>query len=299
MKNRLLEIYYKILKIKDKIIVVYNKNITLKKRKPVVKNTDETLNKIIDEKASMSRFGDGEFALMYGENLKFQSYNHELAQRLKEIIKSCNENHIVGIPYVFNDRIHLTEKADSYWNKYLELNSHKIYKLLDFSKTYYDTQVTRLYIDTRDKELVKERFNKIRSLWNNRDIVLIEGAKSKLGIGNVLFRNANSIERIICPSKNTFDKYDFILTEAKKIDKTKLILVALGPTATVLSYDLYKLGYQVLDIGHIDIEYEWFLKGVSEKCPVKNKYIGEVDNGDVVLELNDDEYETEIIKRIK
>ena len=95
MKNRLLEIYYKILKIKDKIIVVYNKNITLKKRKPVVKNTDETLNKIIDEKASMSRFGDGEFALMYGENLKFQSYNPELAQRLKEIIKSCNENHII------------------------------------------------------------------------------------------------------------------------------------------------------------------------------------------------------------
>ena len=45
----------------------------------------------------------------------------------------------------------------------------------------------------------------------------------------------------------------------QKLSKNKLILIALGPTATVLSYDLYKLGYHVIDIGHADIEYEWFL----------------------------------------
>jgi len=30
----------------------------------------------------------------------------------------------------------------------------------------------------------------------------------------------------------------------------------LGPTTTVLAYDLYKNGYQAIDIGHVDLEHE-------------------------------------------
>jgi hypothetical protein len=36
----------------------------------------------------------------------------------------------------------------------------------------------------------------------------------------------------------------------------KLILIALGPTATVLAYDLAKKGYQAIDIGHLPSCYE-------------------------------------------
>ena len=38
------------------------------------------------------------------------------------------------------------------------------------------------------------------------------------------------------------------------------MLIALGPTATILAYDLAEKGVQALDVGHIDIEYEWFLR---------------------------------------
>ena len=84
----------------------------------------------------------------------------------------------------------------------------------------------------------------------------------------------------------------------KKQKKSKLILIALGPTATVLAYDLAIEGYQAIDIGHIDIEYEWFLQGVTEKCPVKNKYIGEIDGGTLVLNIEDKRYEDEIISNL-
>lgn len=47
----------------------------------------------------------------------------------------------------------------------------------------------------------------------------------------------------------------------------------MGPTATILSYDLYKLGYQVVDIGHADIEYEWYLNKTIEKKPINNKFV--------------------------
>ena len=107
-------------------------------------------------------------------------------------------------------------------------------------------------------------------------MVIIEGEKSRLGVGNDLFDNMKSIERIICPTMNAFNKYkEIINTIKKKVKKNKLILIALGPTATILAYDLYKLGYRAIDIGHIDIEYEWFLRKAKTKIPIKNKYVNE------------------------
>ena len=299
MKNYLLKVYYYLLDTKDKIIIFYNKNITDKQKKPIVKDTDETLDKIIKDKCSVSRFGDGEFSLIYGESLKFQPKNDELSRRLKDVLKSNEENHIVCIPNVFEGMEWATDKAKKYWIKYLNLNRGKIYKMLDKNKEYYDTQVTRLYIDLKDKEKVRNRFEKIKLLWKDRKIVIVEGEKSRLGVGNDLFDSAISIERIICPSVNAYLMYEEIFKEITKQDKSKLILIALGPTATVLAYDLSKAGYQAIDIGHIDIEYEWFLQGVINKCPVKNKYIGEIDNGDKVEDLINTIYEGKIKKQIR
>lgn len=298
MKRILLKIYYYLLNIKDKITIFYNRNITEKKKAPIVKDTDETLDKIINDKCSVSRFGDGEFSLIYGENLKFQPSNKEISEKLKEILNSNKENHIVCIPNVFGEINWATEKAKIYWSKYLRLKRNRIYKILDCNKTYYDALVTRLYIDLKDKGLVKNRFEKIKLLWNNMDIVIVEGEKSRLGIGNDLFDSAKSIERIICPSINAYSKYNDILDAVLKQDKEKLILIALGPTATILAYDLSKEGYQAVDIGHIDIEYEWFLNGANQKCPVKNKYIGEINGGDIVQNIDNTQYFEQIIKKI-
>lgn len=299
MKKYLLTIYYYLLDTKDKMTIFYNKNITDKQKKPIVKDTDETLNKIINDKCSVSRFGDGEFSLIYGESLKFQPKNDELSRRLKEILKSNEENHIVCIPNVFGEMEWATDKAKKYWIKYLNLNRGKIYKLLNKNKEYYDTQVTRLYIDLKDKEKVKKRFEKIKLLWKDREVIIVEGEKSRLGVGNDLFDSATSIERVICPSVNAYLMYEDIFKEITKQDKSKLILIALGPTATVLAYDLSKAGYQAIDIGHIDIEYEWFLNEAKEKSPVKNKYIGEINGGDKVGDLIDLIYEGQIKKQIK
>ena len=84
-----------------------------------------------------------------------------------------------------------------------------------------------------------------------------------MGVGNDLLSNALSVERVIAPSENAFLVYDVILSAVRKYGKGKLILAALGPTATVLAYDLAREGYWILDIGHLDLEYEWFLKNNS------------------------------------
>lgn len=298
MKKILLKVYYKYLDIKDLITMIYNKNITSRKKTPIVKSTDETIEKLVNSRVSISRYGDGEFSLMNGRDLIFQPYYKELGEKLKFIIKSNEANHIVGIPNIFLDLNIYTDKSREYWSKYLNLNRNRIYKMLNIKKKYYDSLVTRLYIDCKDKSKVEQRFNSMKELWNNREIVIIEGDKSRLGIGNDLFSNSKSIERIICPSQDAFSKYTEIISIAKKQDKSKLILLALGPTATVLAYDLCIEGYQAVDIGHIDIEYEWFLQGVNDKCPVKNKYIGEINGGDIVESIDDIIYKSQVIRYI-
>ena len=90
-----------------------------------------------------------------------------------------------------------TNNAKKYWVRYLNLKRSKIYKILDMNKIYYDALVTRLYIDIKDKRKVEKRFNLVKSLWNNREVVIVEGEKSRLGIGNDLFNGCKTIERII------------------------------------------------------------------------------------------------------
>jgi glycosyltransferase family protein len=280
------------------ITTLFNRMVFLFYSQPFVKTTDESLNLIVQNKCSISRYGDGEFNLMNGESLRFQPYSKELSLRLREIIKSNQENHEVFIPNIFNNVDWCTDQSRNYWKRYLNLNLYKIYKLLQRDKIYYDSLVTRLYIDHKDKSQAEFRFKTFKKLWDKKDVIIVEGEQSRLGIGNNLFDNTRSIKRILCPATDAFNKYDQILKEVSKHDKSKLVLLALGPTATVLAYDLANVGYHAVDIGHIDVEYEWFLNKATEKEAIKNKYVGEVPNGTNVDGINDVKYENEIVTRI-
>lgn len=119
-----------------------------------------------------------------------------------------------------------------------------------------------------------------------------------MGIGNDLFDNASDIQRILCPAEHAFDHYDEILAKAMEQDKNRLVLIALGATATVLSYDLANAGFQALDIGHIDLEYEWMLAGQGEKIPIRHKYNNEVAGGNIVEDIHDSTYDSQIIARL-
>ena len=115
-----------------------------------------------------------------------------------------------------------------------------------------------------------------------------------------MFDNMKSIKRILCPIKNSFNVYEKIIKEVLKIKEKRLILLALGPTATLLAYDLYKLGYQSIDIGHVDIEYEWYLRKAKRKIIIENKYVNEAKNGGKkIFKIKDKKYYKKIIFKIK
>jgi glycosyltransferase family protein len=152
-------------------------------------------------------------------------------------------------------------------------------------------------MDFADKSKSMGWFKKMKGIWNDRDIIFIEGEKSRLGVGNDLFDNARSIRRILCPPRDAFGHYDDILAETCKHEKDALYLIALGPTATVLAYDIHKTGRQAVDIGHVDVEYEWCRIGTKKKVALTFKAVNESRKGDQVANP-DETYTKQIIARI-
>lgn len=68
-----------------------------------VRSVDESLNRILRERKSIIRLGDGEFTLINGQGIDYQPYNQKLAQQLKQIlINGSNKKYDVCLPDVFD-----------------------------------------------------------------------------------------------------------------------------------------------------------------------------------------------------
>lgn len=277
----------------------YEKYEEIKKRNINVKTIEETIDKLIEGDMSISRFGDGEMKLIAGKDIGFQKASAKLSERLKEVLCSKEDNLMVGILNVFGNLSMYTEELQDYFRKYLyEYDREFQFGVMDLNKEYYDAFITRPYISYKDRSHASDIFKKFKMLWEGKEVLVVEGDRTRLGCGNDLFSNVKKCKRIVCPNEDAFERYDEILTAIISNVDNALVLLALGPTATILAYDLAKRGIRTLDIGHIDLEYEWYRMGAEKKVIVKNKYTNEVFGGNEQSYIEDKKYESEIICNI-
>jgi glycosyltransferase family protein len=270
---------------------------------PTIKTVDETLNRILQDKCSLSRFGDGEFGVMNGSRINYQNRSPELAARLKEVITSNVPNFLIGLPDCFGSLDDYLPAVGNFWQKWMSRKRKMAYSYLDMNRVYYNANFSRVYMQSNKTEehyrYCGRYYEKIKKIWEGRDVVLCEGEKTRFGMYNDLLAGAKSISRILCPARSAFDKYDAIVSAFEGISTNTLVLASLGPTATVLAYDLCQKGYQAIDIGALDLDYEWFLrKEIQLGAPVKFKYVDGSSEGRNVSSLEDVEYQKQIIKKI-
>lgn len=265
--------YDEILYLINKFRYIFNKKIF---KKINILEDEKTIELIVNEKKSLARFGDGEFKWIFGvKQNSFQDNDENLSKRLLEVLQSNEPNLLLGVPYALKNVSIYNHKAKLYWVNFLGKYGLNVFELLDKEKEYANSTITRPYIDFRNKKNCKKRFDLLKKIWYKRRILLVEGSQTKMGENNDLFDNVLEIKKIICPSTNAFSKYDEIISEVKCYEKNYLVILCLGPTATVLAYDLCRLGYQAIDTGHTDIEYEWFLCGAHKKQKVIGKHVNE------------------------
>jgi hypothetical protein len=219
----------------------------------------ETMYKIYNYKCSICRFGDGELYHIFRSNPEYSSggqhCNEEIQKKLIYILKSSNDKILIGFSGYFcseefikkNYNMKISKSTKNFIVKYKNKLKEN-YEFL-FYKKMYSAEITRLY-QLNNYSPIVEIFNKIFEendcvfIGNNDVITLIKDNEQRNKFKNIEF--------IPAPKNNAYDKYDEIMSEIFSISdlQNKLILISLGITATIMSFDLAEKGYWAIDIGH-------------------------------------------------
>lgn len=269
---------------------------------PKVLDNIDTVKKLLTEKTSLVRFGDGEFKILFGKgNPNFQLQDDKLAKRLKEVILSDDPRVLVCIPRPLSNLRREKLQSRYFWLNFINQYRDDLNKVLNHNRVYGNAGITRFYIGQTDRKYAEKTFGLLKEMWDAKDLLIVEGELSRVGVGNSIFEHARSVKRIICPAQNAFEKYNEIFKVVKEHANGRLVLIALGPTATVLGYDLAMADIQAIDIGHIDLEYCWMKLAVRERTPIPGKHVSELHNDQITdLSVPDKlNYENSIIFKIK
>lgn len=259
------------------VYFLYEKGILRSRIK--VHSIDETIDELLNTEKSMVRFGDGEIVMIKGKDLMLQKASPEIVEGLAEILAYSDDDLIVTIPGIFDTLSDHHKASRRFWQDHLLFCRKTYEKYCNPDRTYYSTFVSRCYYYAADRSRCGDWFAKIRKIWENKDVVVVEGIRTHNGVGNDLLDTAASIERILCPPSDAYGALSAILDACTAYDKDRLFLLSVGVAAKFLAAELFQRGYRVLDIGNLDMEYEWYVRQSPGKCKLeKHEVIGDEAN---------------------
>lgn len=252
-----------------------------------IKSIEDTIDEVVKQKKSISRLGDADFLLLIEErDVSYQILTPEIAQKLKEVLACRDTRLLICLPDTIISQKKCKRFSKVHWKKFVNNHGKKLQNFFDLNYFYGNSNMTRVYIEYEDKTNSPVIFDKLKTIWENKEVIIIEGEFTRLGVGNDLLDNAKSVKRIIAPHKNAFQRYhkikELLLTFPKE---NTLFLFSLGPTATILCHELSQLDYWAVDIGNIDLEYMWMKMGATKKVSVPGRYSVETEAQKQILDL--------------
>lgn len=218
------------------------------KNYPEVRSEIETVKSIVQNRASIGRFGDGELNMCFGRNKSFQKYDQKLVDRLKEILMLEEDNFLVGI-----NTIRSEADLTPIWQKFVVRRGNRVLQLLDLDRSYESSTITTVFPSQPDEFDVY--LECLKAIWDDRKVVFVVGKNSRFFFLEELFGNIAEYEFVYGPAENAFSVYDDLIGRVQGYGTDWLVMISLGPTATVMAYDLFRLGYQAIDLGQTPSKY--------------------------------------------
>lgn len=204
--------------------------------KPIIKER-ETLNQLMNG-ASIARFGDGELRLALGVSVGHQQAHPKLVEELNHILKNPTKC-LVGIPYIEN-----RSPRAATWRHY---GADKYTKLYNLEKQYYSAFITRP--DSAPWIANQQYWEDTKSLYKGKDVIIVSGSRKGFRAEEIE-NDVNSLKFIEALPQEAYAEIDRIEAEIGD-DTNKIVLLAVGATATILAYRLAERGFQALDLGHL------------------------------------------------
>ena len=212
---------------------------------------EETIDYVLNTKSSICRFGDGEFRIMRGFGISFQEHNQILQNKLISIINTKNEiNCLIAIPPIYKHTTNYDNKTTKYWNSIKNTKSIiNANNLINPENIYGSSFISR--IECLKTLNIYEYINNIKNLMLLGKNIFIINEKVKIKIDKKMsLLNYNIENYIIIPENNAFEKYEYICESIRKYGINYTFVICAGPTATIISYEMSREGYFILDMGH-------------------------------------------------
>ena len=208
---------------------------------PNVVGEFETIRKI-NKGFSISRFGDGEFALLEdGKSLRRMRWEPDkaLTKEFRQIIANPHPKCLIGIPT-------MDPKGDKYDN--WQRHKPRYIKSLKMSGVkYYSAFISRADCGMAWMNNAKYA-NAVRSIWRGKRIVLVSESYSKILTDMKI--TGEDVEHIDCPMYDAHKHRDEYEQTILKI-KPEIAILSLGPAATILANRMAGHGIQAIDMGSI------------------------------------------------
>lgn len=216
-------------------------------------NFEDTVTRLIGNTISLARFGDGEFGSMLRPNydLYMQRTTPKLMRELRSIWALetySTDSLLLGLP---------SPLSGPYWSGVWANVWPDLRLITRTDITYGNTHVTRPIFFRR---LGKRGVDLWRQVWADKSVCVVTGTGSRFVEIPALFDSAATITRENAPPVNAYVHVDELEQRLMTIP-AEIILLSLGPTATVLAARLSRRGRKAIDIGHITSSYRTvFLK---------------------------------------
>lgn len=217
---------------------------------PKIKDNFSTLYELVNTEKSLIRLGDGEFTLIEGRDIPFQSYDKRLAHGLIEILKSNYNNLLVGLAW---EHFHINSDLRDFIKQAVYTSIPSIYKTIekniDPQKVYYSAAISQIYATYKQYDFEKH-FSLMRQIWENKSVTIICGDRVFNNIKYNIFDNAKDVRYIYGPTMHAYKDFDILKEKIMQVSKDNILIFALGPCGKLLAYEMFKQGYRVLDLGH-------------------------------------------------
>lgn len=227
----------------------------------------QTLGRIHDERLSLARFGDGELmqVTISDYNIGFQRNTPELQQ---DLIKALDPDWLapgrvmVTLPPPFTGNLHWLGVWIKIWAK--------TRALIHDDKIYGDTLISRPKFFQSEGDAGIAQW---RRLWSGRPVLVVTGQGSRFDLLPALFDSVAKVDFLHTVPVHAYSEIDSILGRIlDSVAPDTLVLLSLGPTATILAHRLAAAGVQALDLGHISASYNFvYANGaLPERLPMAN-----------------------------